>query len=579
MSSGVEERVCDLPVDRLPITAAAASPPAAAALLLRHWTAARVVLALALAAGAALRFTGLGTVGLNSDEAVYSSQAASLAGNSHFVSLFPVVRAHPLLFQMLLSPLYREGVPDTAGRYVAAAFGVATIAMVYLAGKLIYSPRVGALAALFLALMPYHVTVSRQIILDGPMSFFTTAALACCAASARTGARRWLVAAGMCLGLAALCKETAVILVGSMFVFVCLLHWAWRPVRYPLAAAAAAVGLTLVYPVLTALAGGAHGGQSYLLWQLTRQPNHSFDFYLTAVGASMGLILVAVAVFGLLIRPSISWREMLLLSWLGIPLAFFEVWPTKGYSYLMSAAPVVALLAARAVVLIPRAAASRPRRLGIAAAALVASLCTVVLAVPAVHAATAAPTSGLAGAGGTPGGRETGRWVADHLPASARLLTIGPSMANLIRYYSGRQASGLSVSSNPLHRNPSYTAVPNPDAALRSASYQYVVWDAYSARRSARFGAEATTLALRFRGRIVYVNADESNRPLIVIYQVTPPANNKASAPQPPEPPVRQPNSAVLFAGYGGALGFGIAVFGWAAGVGRRRRSRAAVTG
>ncbi|PZS34578.1 MAG: hypothetical protein DLM61_03360, partial [Pseudonocardiales bacterium] len=68
----------------------------------------------------ALRMIDLGRVGLNSDEAVYAAQSASLAGNPHFIHLFPIVRAHPLLLQVLMSPLYRGGVQDVAGRYVTA---------------------------------------------------------------------------------------------------------------------------------------------------------------------------------------------------------------------------------------------------------------------------------------------------------------------------------------------------------------------------------------------------------------------------------------------------------------------------
>src|SRR5262249_36324088 len=78
--------------------------------------------ATALMGGSVLRLVDLGRVGLNSDEAVYAGQAASLAGNSHFTSLFPVIRAHPLVFQVLISPLYWHGTSDVAGRYISALF-------------------------------------------------------------------------------------------------------------------------------------------------------------------------------------------------------------------------------------------------------------------------------------------------------------------------------------------------------------------------------------------------------------------------------------------------------------------------
>jgi hypothetical protein len=493
----------------------------------RHATVDNGLLALALGVATALRMFNLGGVGLNSDEAVYAAQAASMSGNPHFTPVFPVVRAHPLLLQMLMSPLYRSGVPDTAGRYVAAGFGIATVLLVYVLGRVLYDRRVGAVAALLLAVMPYHVTISRQILLDGPMTFFATGALTCLALGARTERRRWFVAAGACLGMAALSKETAIILLGSCFVFLSLANQLWRPVRFLLAGVGLALGIAWSYPLLTVLAGGARSGQSYLLWQLTRQPNHSFGFYLVDVGGAIGFVLLAVIAVDLLARRvssrPYSWRETLLLAWAGVPVLFFQVWPVKGFSYLLPIAPVVALLAARA--LCPSADRVPSRRRGIVSAAVL-GVCLAVLAVPSVRGVVSPATSGLAGAGGTPGGREAGRWVAANVPQGAQLMTIGPSMANIIQYYSGRRSDGLSVSPNPLHRNPTYQPILNADAALKSGHYQYVVWDAYSAGRSDQFAARALELAHRFHGQIVHVQSGrlhgKSGQQLIVIYKVTP---------------------------------------------------------
>src|SRR5439155_19785158 len=93
----------------------------------------------------------------------------------------------------------------------------------------------------------------------------------------------------------------------------------------------------------------------------------------------------------------------------------------------------------------------------------------------------------LAGSGGVPGGREAGRWIADNVPKGAELMSLGPSMANIIEFYGHRRAYGLSVSPNPLHRNPSYAALNNPDLAIRNNDLQYIVWDSFSAARSTFF--------------------------------------------------------------------------------------------
>ncbi|HZC53476.1 MAG TPA: glycosyltransferase family 39 protein, partial [Mycobacterium sp.] len=308
--------------------AGVATRPGPAVARIRNGIRARMTLArsgllVALVVGAVLRLIDLGRVGLNSDEAVYAGQAASMAGNAHFTGIFPVVRAHPLLVQMIASPLYASGRPDVAGRYIAAAFGLATIAMVYVLGGVLYRPRVAALAALLLAVMPYHVTITRQFLLDGPMTFFTTAALVCMAKAVDTATPRWFVGAGACLGAAALCKETGLVLAVAALGFLCVYARAWRSGRFIMAAAGVALGLTAAYPLITALSGGGHNGQSYLLWQLTRQPNHGPSFYPVVVGASVGFVLLAVAAYGLLIGRTVCWQELLLLSWIGIPLVYF----------------------------------------------------------------------------------------------------------------------------------------------------------------------------------------------------------------------------------------------------------------
>ena len=83
-------------------------------------------------------------------------------------------------------------------------------------------------------------------------------------------------------------------------------------------------------------------------------------------------------------------------------------------------------------------------------------------------------------------------------------MTIGPSMANLVQYYGRRKAYGLSVSPNPLNRNPSYEALINPDRAIRDSELQYVVWDTFSAARSASFSKKLLGYVDRYDGRVVH---------------------------------------------------------------------------
>jgi 4-amino-4-deoxy-L-arabinose transferase-like glycosyltransferase len=296
------------------------------------------------------------------------------------------------------------------------------------------------------------------------------------------------------------------------------------------------VGLFALHPISVALSGHVATTKAYFVWQLVRRPNHAFSFYATTVPRVVGPLVVAAALLAVWLvwrsrKP--AWREILLLSWVLVPAAAFTLWPVKGFQYLLPCAPAIAVLAAEGIVHAPwRVPEPISRRLpgrGLPSAVLPLGATALVIGsllmttVPSVSAAPSA--TGLAGTGGIPGGREAGHWVRAHTPEGSVLLTLGPSMANIMQYYGNREAYGLSVSPNPLHRNPSYQPVPNPDFALRNGDMQYVVWDAWSAGRSAHFSESLKALARRFHGQVVheeYAQTPKGKVPVIIVYEVRP---------------------------------------------------------
>jgi hypothetical protein len=393
---------------------------------------------------------------------------------------------------------------------------------------------VGLIAAAVLAVMPYHVIVSRQVLLDGPQAFFTTVTLCLMVRFARSGRTLWLYAAAAGMGVSVLAKEPSVIFLGAVYAFLALtpeVRVSMRAVVLSLAVFAISI---VPYPLALLLSGQTGTGGSFLAWQLIRQPNHSLGFYLTAVPSSIGLGVCALAAFSLFMRASRrrwSWRETLVACWIGVPVAFLELWPVKGFQYLLPLAPVIAVLAADGVVIASRAIA-RTRHIPVVRArwVLVVAL-LVTLAVPTYAAvAPSSRVSYLAGSGGVPGGRETGRFIQAHVPKGASMLAIGPSMANILEFYGHRRAYGLSVSPNRLRRNPIYQAVANPDRSLRRGDIQYIVWDAFSARRSAHFERRLLSYVSRYRGRAIFTfsararakDGSVARTALIIVYAVRP---------------------------------------------------------
>jgi hypothetical protein len=484
-----------------------------------------------LAAATFLRFWQLTSVGFNSDEAVYAGTAGSIAGDQSLRGMFPVFRAHPLLFQLILSVTGTGRPSDFAARAVPAAVGVGTVLMTYLLGRRLYGRSAGLLAALLLAVMPYHVLVSRQVLLDGLMTFCATAVLYCVVRYAGSGALHWLLAAGAMMGLTVLSKETSLVLLGGVYAFFALAPGIRIRVGH-LLGALAVMALTIApFPLVLSLSGRASTGPNYLLWQVFRRANHETLFYFKVIPSAVGVAVLAAALLGLVwLRAQRSWREWLLLCWVVVPVAFFSLWPVKGYQYLLPVAPPLAVLAGRTLSRLPAIVLLRRRRWLPRAGFAGVTLCVVAsLLLPAWAQVDPAPTGTfLAGTGGLPGGREAGRWVRVNVPANAQLLAIGPSIANVLEYYGGRRVSALSVSPNPRDRNPSYVPVPNPDRAVRRGDFQYVVWDSYTANRASFFANQARKLIDKYHGVAVYTSAitvrarsgSRITQPVIVIYEV-----------------------------------------------------------
>lgn len=497
--------------------------------LIRHPLAAPLAAGLIVLVALVVRLIDLNRYGFNSDEAVYSGQAAALAGHADYARLFGVFRAHPLLVHVIVSLIYRiTGVNDVAPRLVAVTFGVGLVIVGGAVGWLVRGRLVGLLTMFFIALSPYAVVVSRQMLLDGPMAFLFALCVLLLALYIRRPDRLTLFAAACAAGLAFLAKETAILMVPAILAFFLLANDV--PLRRLDLLGAAAVYLITIAPFPLALwfSGGSHVAQQFLIWQIFRRPNHPADFYLSLI-PSLTLPVVALALIGTAL--AMRRRQGIDILIVALPLAmiaFFSAWPVKGFQYLVPVIALVALLAADGLVGISRLAGEALHRIGrpawparAATAALIGVACAVILgggvenvlaATPAVamrSADTDDVTSGVtitfvAGTGGLEASRPVGAWIRRNTLPDDSFLTIGPSFANVIQFYGGRRARALSVSPNPLHRNPTYEPVLNPDLLLRTNRVQYLVYDAYSASRTPFFTRKLMGYVKKYHGILVY---------------------------------------------------------------------------
>jgi 4-amino-4-deoxy-L-arabinose transferase-like glycosyltransferase/putative flippase GtrA len=540
----------------------------------------RLLLALGaiLMVGAVVRLWSIGAVGLNNDEAVYAGQGASLAGDQTYLPLFAIFRAHPLLVQFINSIPFRFfGVNDITPRLVSVAFGLGGVGLAYSTGAMLYNRRVGLVAAAVLALMPYDVVVTRQALLDGPETTLFLLSIYELARFIRGGQLRWLYGAAFTTGLTVLAKETAILIVPVAVAFLLLVP----EIRISFRNQLIAVGLFAIavapYPAAILIGKGTNAAGSFVLWEVLRQPNHTWTFYADVLPAAMGplVFLIGLAALFYVVRRG-RWEDRLLTTWIAIPVAFFEIWPVKGFQYLMPIAPAVAILVglafdrmlarvetaeveattaraeaadvdggSKAGASAAAGAESQPaqprvrllrgysvpsrRALGFTYGLLAVTLLSI--AIPTASAVGSTSISGsLAGTGGLPGGRETGTWIKDNVPAGATFLTEGPTLANIVEFYGQRHAYGLSVSPNPIRRNPAYDPILNPDRALQLNQIQYIATDVWSAQRSPFFNSVLLRYISRYHGTLVYSQSADwsdatgkvTNQVVIKIYEVRP---------------------------------------------------------
>ena len=475
-----------------------------------------------------VRFWDLGGVGFNNDEAVYAGQAANLAGNEEFSKYFAVIRAHPLLYHASVAVVYFfTGVSDIGARMVSATFGVATVAITYFAGKTLFNRKVGLLAAGILALLPYHVIVTTQAMVDVPFSFFFTLTVLFMAKYVKTDNRLWMYGLGPVAGLSFMSKEVGVLTLITVLIYLKL----YKKLGVKKFLIISFTFLIVVSPhamLLMSKGDSTSTGSGYLEWQFARPPNHPPDFYFVTLFGAIGIL---APLSFLAIYRAIKTREqagLLLFIFLVPSFVFFQLWPTKGFHYLVPLIPTFVLLGSSffftdwmkkvpnhkmvAIVLIPIIFFSTIQSID--------------------YFFPPEEKTYLAGSGGLPNAREASLWIKQNTAEDSVIMVIGPTMGNIVNFYSNRDTLALSVNPNPAQHNPAYTPVLDPDGMIESGEIDYLVYDVYSAKRSRYFGDEMNYYIRTHNAESVHIEYEilgygnqTEPKPVVFVYRVSQPDN------------------------------------------------------
>ncbi|NLE77176.1 MAG: hypothetical protein GX605_10565, partial [Chloroflexi bacterium] len=223
--------------------------------LRRWWT--PLLLALALLAGALLRWPVLAANPFHEDEALYSTWALQVASGQDPWLLSAYVDKPPLHIYLLAGLFRLWGPSAPLARLPGFVAGLGSILCLYGLGARLYGQRTGLLAAGFLALSPFHISLSGTAFTDSLLVFWLLAAL-WAGVSGRWGG------AGLMLGLAASTKQHGLLFIPLLLALALLTPAALRRVRRRVVPALPAGGALSIGWVGAAPAAGERAWRSRL---------------------------------------------------------------------------------------------------------------------------------------------------------------------------------------------------------------------------------------------------------------------------------------------------------------------------
>ena len=202
--------------------------------------------------GLGLRLYGAARAGLTYDESIVWAFAREITIEPvlHLVSR---TADHPLLNAYLVRASSAAfGESDLGLRVLHACLGSTTIVAAHRLGRALWGWRAGLVAAGLLAVDQFHVSWSRLVIEEAPLMLCEAVILLLVWRGLSNGRARDFVGAGLCLGLAYLSKETALLLLPALALAMLALERGRRALRGPgpwlgLLAALAVVGLEMAW--------------------------------------------------------------------------------------------------------------------------------------------------------------------------------------------------------------------------------------------------------------------------------------------------------------------------------------------
>jgi 4-amino-4-deoxy-L-arabinose transferase-like glycosyltransferase len=244
-------------------------------------------------------------------------------------------------------------------RVGALVLTLATGVIVYVLGRDLFGPKVGAVAALTSQLLPAIAAGGAVAVPDAPFMFFWLLTVWLFWRALRTGTLAWWCAAGAALGLTAMTKVFGILLAVGLtgFLLTSPVHRNWLRRSEPYAAAAIAAGIVAPFVLWNAVEGWPSWMKirQQIPWIKTGSPASRTLAYVLAQLAYYGPLTAPLLLLALrtgVRRPHAGDPRFVLLGWTALPVLIMSVglspngipkphWPAPAY--------VLAALAAAAL--------------------------------------------------------------------------------------------------------------------------------------------------------------------------------------------------------------------------------------
>jgi 4-amino-4-deoxy-L-arabinose transferase-like glycosyltransferase len=471
----------------------------------------------------------LGDLALNNDEAIYAGQAASLAKYSEYQEQFSIFRAHPLLLQFMISiPFYLFGVHEFTARIVPMLMSCGIVVISYFIAKYLYNQQTAIISSIIISLLPYHISISKQALVDVSMSFFFALGLLLIILYYRKNTLILLYGIGITTGLCFLSKEIGIITFAISIISLIIIN---RKIIFKNILVVTLSFIFVASPYWISFVTLEEARKSileYIEWQSSRPANHNSIYYFHIItseilGYVLTLLLLIAYVFVIFSRRNWKFSHVLLpFLWIAIPLIFFQMISVKGYHFLFSITPFLVIFSISFLSRdwIKKISKKEILLIGIIPLILISNNYIINGYFLFISHNPVLGSESLFHM------KDAALWIKENTPKNSTILTLYTHMSNIIKFYSQRDS--IAIQSN---NNPSYQKIENIDMPILAKKINYIVYEKIQIDNGKFLENKAVELedyVKKYDGVPVYVNYQnysyvENNKflsnPAIIVYE------------------------------------------------------------